>query len=72
MIARIALRTAVHPACIDASRATAVRFYAEDHFGRKEKACSPTTISASQKAMLAHILPLRYFTANFLRISYNV
>ncbi|CEL56984.1 hypothetical protein RSOLAG1IB_08237 [Rhizoctonia solani AG-1 IB] len=38
MIARIALRTTARPALTTASRATSVRFYSEDQFGRKEKA----------------------------------
>ncbi|KAH7334255.1 hypothetical protein B0J17DRAFT_720671 [Rhizoctonia solani] len=38
MIARIALRTTARPARVTASRATAVRFYTENQFNRKEKA----------------------------------
>ncbi|CAE6450248.1 unnamed protein product [Rhizoctonia solani] len=38
MIARIAIRTAARSSRVAAPRATAVRFYSEDQFGRKEKA----------------------------------
>ncbi|CUA75740.1 hypothetical protein RSOLAG22IIIB_06047 [Rhizoctonia solani] len=52
MIARIALRTATHQARIAASRATAVRFYSEDQFGRKEKAHEDQYIRKHQEEQL--------------------
>ncbi|KDN36858.1 hypothetical protein RSAG8_10556, partial [Rhizoctonia solani AG-8 WAC10335] len=71
MIARTALRTAVRPACIDASRATAVRFYAEDQFGRKEEGMQSN--DHKRKPKNDYILRNSVWKrANFLRISYNV
>ncbi|CAE6474049.1 unnamed protein product [Rhizoctonia solani] len=52
MIARIALRTAARPARVVALRATVVRFYSEDQFGRKEKAHEDQYVRKHQEEQL--------------------
>ncbi|CAE6451848.1 unnamed protein product [Rhizoctonia solani] len=52
MIARIALRTAARPNRVAASHATAVRFYTEDQFGRKEKAHEEQYVRKHQEEQL--------------------
>ncbi|KEP44934.1 IATP ATPase inhibitor [Rhizoctonia solani 123E] len=52
MIARIALRTAARPTRVVASRATTVRFYSEDQFGRKEKAHEEQYVRKHQEEQL--------------------
>ncbi|CAE6386979.1 unnamed protein product [Rhizoctonia solani] len=52
MIARIALRTAARPARATAPRATALRFYSEDQFGRKEKAHEDQYVRKHQEEQL--------------------
>ncbi|CAE6511571.1 unnamed protein product [Rhizoctonia solani] len=52
MIARIALRTAARPARVTASRTTAVRFYTENQFNRKEKAHEDQYVRNHEKEQL--------------------
>ncbi|KAJ1301721.1 hypothetical protein OPQ81_008954 [Rhizoctonia solani] len=52
MIARIALRTAARRARLSASRVTALRFYTEDQFGRKEKAHEDQYVRKHQEEQL--------------------
>ncbi|KAB5588910.1 IATP ATPase inhibitor [Ceratobasidium theobromae] len=55
MIARFAARAVSRPTRIVAARATTVRFYSEDQFGRKEKAHEDQYVRQHEKEQLKRL-----------------